>query len=91
MELGDMNKQLRDLNGEVTALKEFILDQLFVIKKSREVAQDNITPSDNNQCITVRPSLSVCPFVHLLHFFYILLKDLVVLFLHRKNPTEMKK
>ena len=36
-----------------------------------------------HQCITVRPLLSVCPLVHLLHFFYILLKDLVVLFLHR--------
>ena len=32
------------------------------------------------QCITVRPSLSVRPFVHLLDFFYILLKDLLALF-----------
>ena len=32
------------------------------------------------QCITVRPRLSVRPFVHLFHFSYILLKDLVALF-----------
>ena len=35
-----------------------------------------------HQCLTVHPSLSVCPLVHLLHSFYILLL-LVVLFLHR--------
>ena len=37
------------------------------------------------QCITVRPSPSIRPFVHLLHFFNILLKDLVALFLHRTD------
>ena len=31
------------------------------------------------------PSIAIRPFVHLLHFFYILFKDLVVLFLHRDD------
>ena len=43
------------------------------------------TSTAPNQCITVRPSLSVRPFVHLLRFFYILWKNLVVLFLHRTD------
>ena len=34
----------------------------------------------DDQCIKVRPSLSVRPFVHLLHFFSILSKDLKALF-----------
>ena len=36
---------------------------------------------NGDQCLTVRPSLSVRPFVQLLYFFYTFLNDLIVLYL----------
>ena len=44
-----------------------------------------------NQCITVQPSLSDGPYVHLLHFFYKLENDLAVLYFpnHRRFPEKI--
>ena len=49
------------------------------------IGQWNNIYCKRNQYITVRLSLSVRPLVHLLHFLYIILKDLVVLFLDRTD------
>ena len=68
-----------------------LLKWFYNLNKSRFVEIDTLTKqkygknhpidwSQRNQCVTVRQSLSVRPFVHLLHFFYILLNDLGFLY-----------